>query len=90
MKLSELVLAAQQKDIESFGNIHESRVREIVQAVLIECHHQIQSVEEGEIQMEYFGKFIVRRVKVEDGSIQRRVFFRAAELQKTRVRIGKE
>jgi len=85
MTVLELVQAALQKNAEAFGNIHESRSEKIVLSVLAELVEQIKSVQEGEIEVDSLGKFIVRPVKAnkdDNGTFQRRILFRVGSLGK--------
>lgn len=81
MTLLEIVEAAKLENPNAFGKVNDKRSIAIVRAVLNELGKQVKETEEGPVAVAKFGKFIVRRVKVQkDGkeNVQRRVIFRAA------------
>jgi hypothetical protein len=93
MTILELVNVALQKNAEAFGNIHENRLEKIVQTVLNELGKQIRTTQEGEIEVESFGKFIVRQVRVkkdEQEITQRRIVFRDFGFGKKVAKKGKQ
>lgn len=79
LTISELALSARILNSDAFGNIHENRVNAIIQATLDELIRQIEPVEEGEIEVKGFGKFIIKQTQLQKPdikTIQHRIIFR--------------
>lgn len=82
MNLLEIVQAAKAENPTAFANVKDKRAAAIVRATLKQLRAQVSGLQEGDMLVPGFGKFVAKAVKVKSAageSTTRRVLFRAAQ-----------